>query len=131
MGRVKEGDELLLEIGSTAPFVVEMVDDAGFPLQLGGVDNAVFTIKASATDEDDDAVVSFVSPAVEVVDSAGHLDPDIDPSFLRMSPAADALEGVAPGLYIGQGAIRYGSPDMWRTLDEVRVRIRKPIAVLE
>lgn len=130
MARPQEGDPLEIVAGSTEPLRVLLLDERGKPESLAAVDLAVLTI---VDGDGGDPVLhrSTEAPATLAVhDSAGHEDADDDPSYVEATLTTEESAALAPGLYVGQAALRFGdSPEAWKFTDEFHVRVRAPVAV--
>lgn len=133
MGRIPtEEDELVIVVGSTEPMRVLLLDERGKPESLATADMAVLTVKEHAASEDailHRSTEDSPDPTLAIHDSAGHDDPDEDPSYLEATLTGAESSDLVPGLYIGQIAVRFGDDDSWKASTEFIVRVKAPTAV--
>lgn len=108
---------LLLVVGSTKPFVVEVVGAGGSPEAFSGVDLASVTVREYAG-----AAAALLQRSV----TAGTLT--VTPGKLTGTLTGLEADALPPGLYVGQGAVRYGSADAWQFTEYFPVEIVRAVA---
>ena len=116
-------DRLVLYAGSTSQWDLPLVNEEGEDLSLSGADAASFTIKASVEDADSAAILHLDTTGI----SPG-LSLDSVNKKLVASPTSTQMNALAPGVYIAQAGVRYGSATTWRYSDWVQVEVRARVA---
>lgn len=109
---------LTLVKGSVKPFDVYLFNENDSPESLAGADEATFTVKDGPS-----SAASILTRSR----AGGTLTIDVANSKLTMTLSQGEADGLTPGEYIGDLAIRFGSGN-WFHADLIRVRITPSFA---
>lgn len=132
MAGTVQREEIVLVQGSSEPIRVVLVDANGNDENIAGWDAAVFTVREyiGATPV---LVRSTVggSPTLSVGFDAGNADPQDESTYLQAAITSVESAALAPGVYVAQAAVRFGSAASWKYTDEMRFRVKAAIALPE
>ena len=122
-----EGDDMLVHVGSTAPWTFFLFDANGACEDLSDVDAATFVLAPKATSLEADLLVQFSLDEGDLEVHHG-TDPKTDPSYIRMTPTQEQADALTPGVFLGLGNLKFGD-DGWMPTEELRVRVKASAAI--